>query len=1136
MPVGETGVLSMSGSTTAPTGFTWTLLDKTVYQYDGSGRLQTITDRNGNAVTLGYGGGQLADVKDPNGRILYTFAYSGTRLASVTDLAGRTVNFTYTSGGQAAQAVGPKGTTAYGYSNFGVPGIANLGNGALVDDASFTQDAGGRYVVAPSFNDPTISLLTSVTSPNGFVTTFTLGAPQHVVDYAALNIQQHSNPLVHNAVGPASSFTLPLTMGTSRPTANKGYYTPLVPTGPDSFVIDKRAFAEWYYPQKFWTLSEAGPLGTFSMEYTIDELLETGSTVVTDPRGFKTTHKWKTANGQTASTDIIDPDGAGTTVAYDAQGNPAQATDRAGRTTTTVFDAKGNPVKVTDPAGQNSYYSYENGHNRISSLTDVAGHSTSFVHDTNGNLTQILDAGGNAIKIGYDSRGLPINVIDPLGHVTTIGRNGEEQAVSITDPLDHGSSIGYDILGRITSFSEATATTALSYSDGNELAQIRDALGGVTNYNYGPGLLNQGKILASFQNAASHSTQFSHDSKSRLTAVTNTLGQSRSFEWDEANHLTKTTKPDGTALLFTYDALGRLVTKGIPGDPLSQIYDAAGNVVGAESGESRVQISYDALNRPIQEVHANKAANLTTSIGYAYDANGNLISLSLASNPQSYQWQYSYDSLNRLTSIRTPESRSISFEYDATGRRTRALNANGIETLYAYDSVGQLISLTHRRIIDQVVVASATYAYDGVGNRTTSADSEGTHSYAYDALHRLVSATHPSTSIIATSNEAFAYDAVGNRTADRNRTSYVYDSANRLMSDSQFSYTYDANGNQISRTTKSDGTQVKFTYNAEDRLVHVYMPDGTASYKYDGFGRRMEKTATSPSGATISTTRYVYNNKNIVAILDGNNSLIATFTNGLGLDEPLIMQRSNGLEFSMLQDGLGNIVAHVDAQGNVAERIEYESYGRPFFMDVRGTPIVTGQSLTGSPFAFTGREFDLETGLYFFRERQTYDPTVGRFGQEDPLYRVMGEGEAAYLNSVSQYLYAGGNPTNLTDPRGLAPSQPNEGDGSVKNSDDYYSRLCASGDTYACRAKQIARVCFDTSSTNNCVRNCLVALDPPCIDNTRPVCGSDNSLKCRKANHWLCYIGCHKFWPFRPTEMACYTRFPDWFEFFLPPL
>ena len=56
----------------------------------------------------------------------------------------------------------------------------------------------------------------------------------------------------------------------------------------------------------------------------------------------------------------------------------------------------------------------------------------------------------------------------------------------------------------------------------------------------------------------------------------------------------------------------------------------------------------------------------------------------------------------------------------------------------------------------------------------------------------------------------------------------LYDAANRLLSDADYDYTYDADNNMVSRTAKSGGATTTFAYDAENRLVQVASPTPSA--------------------------------------------------------------------------------------------------------------------------------------------------------------------------------------------------------------------------------------------------------------------------------------------------------------------
>ncbi|MFH1202579.1 MAG: hypothetical protein V1674_06830 [Candidatus Omnitrophota bacterium] len=225
------------------------------------------------------------------------------------------------------------------------------------------------------------------------------------------------------------------------------------------------------------------------------------------------------------------------------------------------------------------------------------------------------------------------------------------------------------------------------------------------------------------------------------------------------------------------------------------------------------------------------------------------------------QTAYTYDLASRLlTLVTTSPSHKV----------TRDKLASGILHLESTDNQVSVLS-------NLVTINSYTYTYDNVGNREDMTDLTGLHDYGYDDLYRLIGATHPT---IPTEN--YTYDPVGNR----NPLTYVYDEANRLLEDDNYTYAYDDNGNLISKQNKSTLETTNYTYDVENQLIRIDFPDLTfAEYTYDGIGRRIEKNVNGV------ITRYIYDNEDIIAEYDGSNTLQANYLHGSVIDEPIKKNR-----------------------------------------------------------------------------------------------------------------------------------------------------------------------------------------------------------------------------------------------------
>ena len=108
---------------------------------------------------------------------------------------------------------------------------------------------------------------------------------------------------------------------------------------------------------------------------------------------------------------------------------------------------------------------------------------------------------------------------------------------------------------------------------------------------------------------------------------------------------------------------------------------------------------------------------------------------------------------------------------------------------------------------------------------------------------------------------------------------------------------------------------------------------------------------------------------------------------GLGIDRPLAQLVGSATSY-FVADHLGSIAQVTDSAGAPSLTREYDPWGNLL------------QGSTAGGYAFTGREWESETNLYYYRARY-YDAKVGRFVSEDPLGLSAGVNRYAYVRNYA---------------------------------------------------------------------------------------------------------------------------------------
>ena len=707
----------------------------------------------------------------------------------------------------------------------------------------------------------------------------------------------------------------------------------------------------------------------------------------TDDNGNVTTYTYDANNNVATVSKVLDATHtATTTYTYNTFGEVLTSTDPLGNKTTNTYDPKGNLLTVTAPAPDGNMpasvtqFQY-NGLGELTQITDPRQNVTTLTYTTAGLIATIKDAQQHVTTYGYDARGNRTSVIDPINgsaHPTTFAYDLMNRLTGITYP--DGSTVGftYDSRGRrITSTDQNNKTTTYTYDDADRLTAVTDPANNLTQYAY-----DTENNLLSITDANNHTTSFAYNARGWVTGTTFPSTLSESYTYDLVGNLLSKTDRKNQTIQYVYDALYRLSSKTYPDTTsVEYTYDLVGKIKSVTDPTGVYGFAYDNMGRLISTTTNYTFVPGTYTNAFTYDAASNRQSLTA---PDGSISTYGYDALNRLNGLANSWAGSFGFSYDALSRRTQLTRPNGISTNYNYDSLSHLLSVLHQAGTN--TLDGASYTYDPAGNRTSKGNylNGVTSNYTYDPLYQLTQVTQG-----VGTTETYSYDAVGNRLSSSGVPNYSYNSSNELTSNSSGSYTYDANGN-----TLSDAQGRSYTWDFENRLTQAVVPGtngGTTTFKYDPFGRRIQKSG------PLGTTNYLYDGANLLEEVDNSGSVLARYTQTKSTDKPLAQLRSGTVSYYQ-QDGLGSVTSLSNSAGALAETYTYDSYGK--------ATASTGTLI--NPFQYTAREFDSETTLLFNRARY-FDPNAGRFLNQDPI---------RFGGGTNFYAYTRNNPLVRTDPFG----------------------------------------------------------------------------------------------------------------------
>lgn len=735
----------------------------THYRYNADGTLQQIERQKGQVQQFTYNGaGQILTVTDSRKTTRYEYDAMG-RLTGITAPGGRKQTFQQDALGRIKTVTDAFGNpTEYEYWPSGEVKSIRKVNGAVTE---FTYDAAGKIsrVSAPEGrvtqlrHDKAGNLIEKI-SPTGAQTSYVYDALNRLVEVSELSkgaksayqydaagrltslvdANGQTTTMVYDRMGRPVRVNAPLQQRMElqydqvgnllrRTDANDQATTYAYdPNNRVSKVVDPLQHASLFKYDELGNLSQVRRLAdgaTTTIRYNDLNLPEE----VVDPLQNRTRMQYDEFGNLLAR---LDAKNRTTRYQYDAMNRLVTVAEPLGKTTQLAYDRIGNLERTTNALGVSTRRVYDLA-DRLRFVYEPLGRTTEYRYNALDQVTLVRDANGNQMTVDYDKVGRPIRRMNGLGYSTDFFYDRLDRLTRKTDALGHSTQYGYDELSRLT--------------------RVTDPMGYQTRYQYDT-LGN----MTSLEDARGKRWTFHYDELNRMDWERDPLQRTTQFVYDVVGNLSKKKDGNGVWTDYQYDKLGRVRQVQTPDDLASFTYDEVGNTTGYQNRQSNIQRRFDDLNRLTEE------SNLTwaKTTRFTYDV---LDRLSALTTPQGRLVRYEYDDLNQLRTLIDPEGNRTNYQYDRGGRLTSTEYPSGVRSSQVYDPADQVTSLQYVGRSGQRM-QGFSYDYDRVGNRTQTRELDGALTqFQYDALDRLEAVSYPVLAILADRQALLAANQRGNR-------------------------------------------------------------------------------------------------------------------------------------------------------------------------------------------------------------------------------------------------------------------------------------------------------------------------------------------------------------------------------------
>lgn len=687
---------------------------------------------------------------------------------------------------------------------------------------------------------------------------------------------------------------------------------------------------------------------------------------------------------------------------YDSDGRLAQTEDGVGLIGTVRYTSAGQVARESNALGTTTRFEYDES-GLLQARTDGADTPDAarlyMARDSHGQMTALTDANGVTTIRRYDDFGRKVAEINPDRGAVLFRHDAAGHVIARVDETDTMTSYSYDQADRLIAVGADQVAGLVQYGyQGRHLVDMTSTVDGNPAHaneraHYQHNALGQVIRESRWVEKVDHGAAVRKVAASRpgLTFVTDS-------QYDVAGRLERQRLPDGHTITYCYGAAGQLlsvlfderivvtdiahtqaggltaytmhngVRQRIAGDGRGRVTTLLAQAHAARPGESFIQRWWRQLGASVGKDDQPVVVYGQTNRYDLADRVQRIVRQHSAPAPATTTENFTYDALDRLTSIDYGSRQVTSWRYDQGGNRLAQTTSDG-ELAYHYRQGSN-------RLLGQ----------------TSSAPTMGQAAWLYHDTGV------PLAQLVGPAHQAGLVRAIGTQRGALTSRRIAYNNGQRpvaVFADNGRAiarYSYNGLGERIAKTVYPEAGgpgDIRYSLYREQRLAAETDSDGhiTAHYLYlDG-----------KPVAKIEMTHNLSSSKRLYQVLSTLGGMLAQPADHV--DSEIA-----GM-YAIHTDHLGTPQTVTDDQAQPVWRASTTPFGL-------ATVSYTAQR-EGRPFEMNlrlpGQVYDAETGLNqnYLRD---YDPQLGRYTSADPL---------GLAGGINPYVYADSNPLVKTDPLGL---------------------------------------------------------------------------------------------------------------------